>query len=67
MEQSDAQVSMWNTRNPSLWIDTHLLEMKTEAYYESKDDPVPGQTKDVLSEPKDLDHLQKSLLRVVAT
>jgi hypothetical protein len=33
MEQSDAQPSLGNTGNPSLWIDTHLLEMKTQDYY----------------------------------
>jgi hypothetical protein len=34
---------------------------------DSKDDPVPGQTKDALSEPKNLEYPQKILLRVVAT
>jgi hypothetical protein len=34
---------------------------------DSKDDPVLGQTKDALSEPKNLNYPQKSLLRVVAT
>jgi hypothetical protein len=34
---------------------------------DSKGDPVSGQTKDALLEPKNLDYLQKSLLRVVAT
>jgi hypothetical protein len=34
---------------------------------DSKDDPVSSQTKDALSEPKDLDYLQKYFLRVVAT
>jgi hypothetical protein len=34
---------------------------------DSKDDPVSGQTRDALSELKDLDHPQKSLLRVIAT
>jgi hypothetical protein len=34
---------------------------------DSKGDPVPGQTKGALSEPKDLDYPQKFLLRVVAT
>jgi hypothetical protein len=34
---------------------------------DSKDDPVPDKTKDALSEPKDLECLQKSLLREVAT
>jgi hypothetical protein len=40
---------------PSLWIDTHLLEMRKEANYgvkrwpsaESKDDPVPNQNQGV--------------------
>jgi hypothetical protein len=27
----------------SVWIDTHLLEMKVEATYGTKDDPVPSQ------------------------
>jgi hypothetical protein len=44
---------------PSLWIDTHLLEMKIEANYGFKDDPVPSQTKVCLVEPKDLDYPQK--------
>jgi hypothetical protein len=33
MEQSYTQAYLGNTGNPSLWIDTHLLEMKTQDFY----------------------------------
>jgi hypothetical protein len=31
----------------SMWMDTHLLEMKVEATYGTKDDPVPSQNQGV--------------------
>jgi hypothetical protein len=36
MEQSYTQASLRNTGDPSLWIDTHLLEMKIESNYSFK-------------------------------
>jgi hypothetical protein len=42
--------------------------MKVEATYGTKDDPVSSHIQNVLTmNPKDLDYLQKFLLRVVAT
>jgi hypothetical protein len=75
MEQGYPQATPEEGWCTSLWIDTHLLEMRKEANYEvkrwpsakSKDDPVQVKTKVYLVEPKDLDYLQKFLLRVVAT
>jgi hypothetical protein len=32
-----------------MWIDTHLLEMKVEATYGTKDDPVSSHIPDVLT------------------
>jgi hypothetical protein len=54
--------------------ETRVCEM-THTYWkwrqkltmDAKDDPVSGQTKDALSEPKNLDYPQRFLLRVVAT
>jgi hypothetical protein len=43
MEQSYTQASLRNIGNLSLWIDTHLLEIKSKLTMESKDDPVPSQ------------------------
>jgi hypothetical protein len=68
MEQTYAQASLRNTRNPSLWLDTNLLEMKLESLYRFKRWPsAKSNPRCAYFEPKDLDYLQKSLLRVVAT
>jgi hypothetical protein len=68
MEQSYTQASWRNIGNPSLWIDTHLLEMKSQDYYGFKRWPsAKSNPRCAYPGNKDLDYPQKSLLRVVAT
>jgi hypothetical protein len=67
MEQSYTQASLRNTGNPSLWMDTHLLEMMIESIYRFKGwSSAKSKPRCSSSEPKDLDYPQKFLLRVVA-
>jgi hypothetical protein len=66
MEESYTQAILRKIGCYSMWIDNHLLEMKVEATYGTKDDPVPSQTKVCPVWTQDLDYLQKFLLRVVA-
>jgi hypothetical protein len=44
-----------------------IYGFKRRPSVKSNDDPVPSQDQGVLDEPKNLDYLQKFLLRVVAT
>jgi hypothetical protein len=53
MEQSYTQATLRKNGCYSMWDDTHLLEMKVEATYGTKDDPVPSQDQGVpLLNPK---------------
>jgi hypothetical protein len=48
MEESYTQAILRKIGCYSMWIDTHLLEMKVEATYGTKDDPVSSHIQDVL-------------------
>jgi hypothetical protein len=49
VEESYPQVILSNIGCQSISIDTHLLEMKIEATYGTKDDPVSSHIPDVLT------------------
>jgi hypothetical protein len=48
-EEKLAQAILRNIGCQSMWIDTHLLEMKIEATYGTKDDLVSSHIPDVLT------------------
>jgi hypothetical protein len=53
LNKSNTQGILSNIGCQSMWIDTHLMEIKTEVEYSTKDDPISSCILDVLYyEPK---------------